>query len=993
MRQTLLFLTGTLLTFSIRAAELKPVFHADFDRDFRAMTTRGTILGKHASEINMETLSLLLQKGIKGKAAKIGAQEIEGKTRADYIHYPGEIVHPEHGTISFWLKPIDWSFRDGKFHIFCEAIGPKGWLTIYKYANAHELYFLFGSNQSGGNGVSFVLAAAPGSKWEKGTFRHITATWNKTHIRLYLDGILQSTVKIPATCYPEKFTQLSIGPRSAEAWKNQIGDSLIDDFQVFDKTLSAAEVEELFASYGIKKIDKSKIPVEIVNIKAAGTPDGKQLDFNFSLSRTTSQRKGFPVAMLVLKDGKKLMSQTLKSASAEYHYSFDTTALRQGDYLVQLFPQRELPTDKIKNGSFRFTIGTPRRKVDHSVPAPWKPVVFKNGELSALMQKTVFKTALLPEQLISEKMPLLRQGMRFILNSKALTGKVTERVVEKHPDYQIIERTLTHKDFTLVSRCRFEFDGMMWFDLTLTPRGKLSVQNAKIEVPFKPEFSTLYNQMAKDYFNFRGFTTAGKLDKVVRANHFLGVDIPVIWVGNEERGLYYFTADQAGRRLKNRAETIRLEPGKAGALLSINLIDYASALDKAVTWSMGFHVTPMRPLVRRRTLNRPGVAMALWFPWADIHNVPDARFKYSNYARIRRQWSAGGTMPIFHYFAGFSVSPENPSYPLNARRWSLTPPSVGTEFSPNNREWRYVYICANSENYRNTYLNQMEKCIRDLKMDNLYFDNCWSRFCNNSSHGCGWRDEKGVLYPTCNILGNREIAKGCYRLLRKAYPEGMISRHISQIPEPPLVSFADNIVDGECFMLNVGRDENYYNLFKPDYFRTAFMGVQFGLPSIFIAQFNRAYHGHFPEKLAAAKAGKLKNQKNHLRHFMGYTLAHDSDVWPNFGVDAKSIWKIMDRTGVWDENPFYGYWNSKNPVKKCAPAGERVMVSSYACNKGTLTVLMNDTDQPVTVKLALDKKFFGPSPVVTDAETRQAADPAAVRLPARNFRLLHIVRK
>jgi len=80
-------------------------------------------------------------------------------------------------------------------------------------------------------------------------------------------------------------------------------------------------------------------------------------------------------------------------------------------------------------------------------------------------------------------------------------------------------------------------------------------------------------------------------------------------------------------------------------------------------------------------------------------------------------------------------------------------------------------------------------------------------------------------------------------------------------------------------------------------------------------------------------------------------------------------------------------------VKKASPEDERVMVSSYACRNGFLTVLMNDTDSPVTVKLAWDGKRLGKSPVAADIESSKAADLQAVTLPARDFRMLHIVKK
>ena len=66
------------------------------------------------------------------------------------------------------------------------------------------------------------------------------------------------------------------------------------------------------------------------------------------------------------------------------------------------------------------------------------------------------------------------------------------------------------------------------------------------------------------------------------------------------------------------------------------------------------------------------------------------------------------------------------------------------------------------------------------------------------------------------------------------------------------------------------------------------------------------------------------------------------------------------------------------------------MVSCYICKNGAIAVLMNDTNAPATVKLALDQTIFGTSPAVTDAENNKKVNPQSVLLPKRDFRLLKI---
>lgn|GEM_PF-4834499 len=242
----------------------------------------------------------------------------------------------------------------------------------------------------------------PEKKWERGEFRHVAVTWDKINVRIYLDGILSSTVKIRKDAMPKSFNQLSIGPSSAKAWKNPDGDaiiagnSLIDDFRIYDRPLPGAEIEGLFVSYGVKQVDKSKIPVKILLPKMMITPDGKALNFDFSMTRTTMKRSGFPVGMEVLKDGMSVLKTTLNSPSAEYRHVFKLSEWKEGNYEIILCPVRETAGDKIENRKFFFVIGECAPVIDHSVPAPWKPVSFRNGEFASLMSKAVLAVSCSP---------------------------------------------------------------------------------------------------------------------------------------------------------------------------------------------------------------------------------------------------------------------------------------------------------------------------------------------------------------------------------------------------------------------------------------------------------------------------------------------------------------------------------------------------------------------------------------------------------------------
>ncbi len=969
----------------------EPVLYSSFDRDFNGLGVNSRIIeGKHCQNITMESLKTLLLEGVKGNAVKIGSQGAEGLMDKSRIAYPCELISTRAGTLAFWMKPLNWNFKDAKFHIICEITGPNDWLLIYKYKDTEGLSFLMGRKKheesNAGMGLPYALATAPCPDWPAGEFRHIAATWDKGVCRLFMNGTLACSFEVPETKRPVNFANFFIGTSNFEGWGAPLNsETLIDEFHLYQQALSAPEIEKMYLSYEYGQLDKSSIPVIVKNSRLMADADGKNMNLEFILSRTTKDSKGFPVECLLrFFKGESVRTDILNAEATEYNHSYSISSLKPGEYELVLTPVAQDVNDQVESSTRQFIIPDPNQvlKLDDKVPAPWKPVEFKqnNGEniVETLMQKTCFDGGLLPSQLFSQNKALLRAPVELLIDGNSMTALETHCVTAQ--DGRAIHTNANCGEFSILSQCRMEFDGMMWFQITLQPRSKVPVKNAKIQIHLLPEFSTLYNTLHKDYFGFSGHF-AGKLDEAVCRNHYEQRDLPVIWVGNEDRGLYYFTETQAGRFLKNRAETIRLAPGEDGATLEINLIDYPVELEKAITWSFGLQVTPMRPFVNDRHKWRVGRSIETWFPWEKIHNVPYERWAKENIEKMRYEFSHAGKVPLCFYFAGFSASPYSQGYPFFAHDWSQTPPATGVLSDTSSYKWSYAYVCPAAESYRHFYIKGLMECMTSMKMDNIYIDNCWSQFCNNLRHGCGWKDEFGKLYASANVLGHRELAKGIYRELKKQYPDGILVRHMSQIPEPPLIAFCDVLVDGELFVQHVGEKEHYQEVFTPDFMRASFLGRQFGLPSLYLPQFERAYQLHFPTKLQAAKEGQLHNQQLHTRHFVGYFLAHDSYVWPNFGVTMKDTWQIFDENGVASDAIFHGYWKSGSPVSKVSPASERVMVSSYDCRNGQLIVIMNDMDTPAEVVLS-------GITTLTDAETKENLSDTAVTVPARNYRLL-----
>ncbi|MHC4457062.1 MAG: LamG domain-containing protein [Planctomycetota bacterium] len=142
------------------------------------------------------------------------------------------------GTISVWIYPHDL-YR----HTIVEKKGAPGG------GNRGENYFLtFGSSNQCvlniGDGSTYVSAEIAAESFSVNSWYHIVGTWNSSNIMIYLNGELQDiqtntlSYLISSDSYPVR-----IGAHDSLTW---FFDGKIDDVRIYDRFLSAEEIEELY---------------------------------------------------------------------------------------------------------------------------------------------------------------------------------------------------------------------------------------------------------------------------------------------------------------------------------------------------------------------------------------------------------------------------------------------------------------------------------------------------------------------------------------------------------------------------------------------------------------------------------------------------------------------------------------------------------------------------------------------------------------------------
>ncbi len=220
------------------------LFYAPFDGETTAAVARGNPEATHAIEPRFEP-------GIRGQALVVGGdpemkQRIEGdlpvgdKTPRHAVYQPEGNLDLQQGTLSFWVKSLDWRGMDKGFNVLFYAHAGRNYFQVYKFFTGDQLLLLVGEQEKW-TSVEFKLR-----DWEPGQWQHVAVTWSPEEMRMLINGhlVCRRQVRFPLRD-AEGVEPFSVGPGGAWS-KAFIGHSLVDEFRIYRRPLSLEEIQAIY---------------------------------------------------------------------------------------------------------------------------------------------------------------------------------------------------------------------------------------------------------------------------------------------------------------------------------------------------------------------------------------------------------------------------------------------------------------------------------------------------------------------------------------------------------------------------------------------------------------------------------------------------------------------------------------------------------------------------------------------------------------------------
>ncbi len=233
-------ITGLFAAMSLLGQQVESglLLHSSFDKfstapDYAASSQ--TVTSGIPQELQMRMY--------KDPANKLNAVMLNNKEFIGYTHQDN--FNPQCGTISFWVKPVNWKMSDNQyFQTFFEVrSGDLAYRLIIYKINAANLLNVTLMN----NGKQYTARIR--TQWLPGEWHKVDFVWNSRSMKLYVDGVPPASgtrgevIFKEDPAFPASIRWATLRLNYFQSWRvNPEWCTAYDDLKIYNRILSPAEI-------------------------------------------------------------------------------------------------------------------------------------------------------------------------------------------------------------------------------------------------------------------------------------------------------------------------------------------------------------------------------------------------------------------------------------------------------------------------------------------------------------------------------------------------------------------------------------------------------------------------------------------------------------------------------------------------------------------------------------------------------------------------------
>ncbi len=964
------------------------ILHMDFNRTLKPVSApAGTIFPELGADIIGDKLQpdrwkRYFADGVEREGLLLKQKGLDAKLRGTGL------ANPDHGTVAFWIRPLDWHDE-------------VRWCNLAVWPMLHVPVFTISQGDANAQpALSLSLVRTPDEGvlnpigFHPGRWVHLACTWEGKKEKWFVDG--------------QPWTDMGSLSWRRAAWDAgkpvtllfNKGDSgcEIDDFRIYSRPLAPCEIRNLAALYDKRKEPQPLSPFEMI-VRYNGVIGYVDVEF-FPLHPDYSKAASATVAVSAKGAAEPLASQNF-DLSKEFAPGgrINTPPMDFGEYEVEAVAQ-DAAGKALFSAKTEFKREPPpwwknKIGVSDKVMPGWTPVVISHQSSvtsdpagNGLAEQTVigvilrdihFNGAALPAKIISA-------GEDILAGPVALTAKIAEKEVPLASvpgAFRAERKGEVRADFsgraegggiTADIKGYIEFDGMMWFQITLSG-ASATVQSLTLSIPFAEDSSRLMHWWSGAH-GFRnpkvvhiGAVPAGEgivfssLDKerVQLHDKMRGSFIPYLMLTGDRRGLAWFAENDKGwtQSAEKPAVTV-VRQGKA-VIINLNIISEPIPLKEPRTFEFGLHPIPVKNL-------EPGWRMTPnWGVFPDSFcgfNLKGPRgstqfFRHPDgmdWEMAKRRYdgldgSLGANNFVNQFLAQFRREYGRDPMPnencVEGLYYDLTNISG---FPDDTREWGETWWPQRYTPEINDYCAWIwDQWLRHGLAKGIYYDDCYNHPMDAWPSPVSYKLSDGSIQPGFQWRQPREHLKRTRQTFIDNGLRPYLCAHTTHTNFIPYHSFFDVILDGEDFYQAPGEDRDFMDSWPPD--RLRFMNSEkWGLISTWLGWHKGGDGGRW---------GQFKTK--YWQHWRAYTaglLIHDL-VW-TVGMgshhEVDSAWLKSSRLCLDPETKFVGYWDPASPASHRHPG---LYVSVWKRPGWCAAAVVNYGKERIEAEVRLDLKAMG----------------------------------
>jgi hypothetical protein len=526
---------------------------------------------------------------------------------------------------------------------------------------------------------------------------------------------------------------------------------------------------------------------------------------------------------------------------------------------------------------------------------------------------------------------------------------------------QLNGRAMLSDELQIEVNSKIEFDGLIVMTIKLTPSHPVKIDQLKMSIPLpgelvKYKFLPVYSRKDVGAFD-KGPNMAWRYPF-----------INYIWIGDEDRGLTWFSESSEGWVIPPGTNPINVKRTADSTIWSLDLIGAPTILRKPLAYTLGLQPTPVKPMPKDQ------------FAWG-----------------IGRNFQLCWTIPSHDKYFGYPEGLKPGIYDkdtgdLHAQGMAVVPYGLLTAISAASPEWKYYgndwnssdiadnsssdvtafggasvnMVCPAEEKFRDFIIWKMQKWVNENKFDGVYHDLSGVHTCDSKVHGCNGR---------MPILAWRELYKRAYVMLKKNHQPSFQIQHVSWGLCSPILGFCDAYMNGEQY---VGQKvSSYLERVPSDIWQTEFTGRQYGVVPIFI-----------PALVNVKDAAPTQQ-------LLGILLLNGAPgCWPNSDYlnaqETGKVFSAFEKFGLKGSDiVFQPYWEDNSVVEKTQ---EPIRISAYVKNNAVMLVVFNASATPQVrrVDLKLKGHFEASDLLRQNTRIEQNGNHMLLDIPAGNYRLIQL---